>query len=187
MRTSVMTTDVATRTAAPSTTEAGVLGLLALEGERSGYDLAKQAERSVGHVWAPTKSHLYAVLRRLTAEGLVAARGVRQERRPDKQLHSLTDSGREALARWLDEPVRGDRDGLVLRLFLGGLATPEAYRRTLEAFRDDAGEQLERFAEIDARNSRRGHDAFHGAVLDLGIARAEAALGWAERRLEELA
>lgn len=163
-----------------------MLGLLALEGERSGYDLAKQAERSVGHVWAPTKSHLYAVLRRLAAAGLVAARGVRQERLPDKQLYSLTDAGREAFARWLDEPVHGDRNGLVLRLFLGGLATPETYRRTLEAFRDDVLDELERYAAIDTQNSRRGHDAFHGAVLDLGIARAEAARDWAERRLAEL-
>lgn len=176
-----------TRTTALATTEAGVLGLLGLEGERSGYDLAKQAERSVGHVWAPTKSHLYAVLRRLAAAGLVRARGVRQERRPDKQLYSLTDAGREAFERWLDEPVRGDRNGLVLRLFLGGLAKPESYRRTLEAFRDDVVEELARFAAIDARNSRRGHDAFHGEVLDLGIARAEAAREWAERLLAELA
>ena len=178
---------ITSRTAGIATTEAGVLGLLALEGERSGYDLAKQAERSVGHVWAPTKSHLYAVLRRLSELGLVAARTVAQERRPDKQLYTLTDAGRETFARWLDEPVRGDRAGLVLRLFLGGLADAASYRRTLELFRDDVSDELDRYAAIDARNSRRGHDEFHGAVLDLGIARAEAARDWVERRLAELA
>jgi DNA-binding PadR family transcriptional regulator len=169
-----------------ATTEAGVLGLLALEGERSGYDLSKQAERSVGHVWAPTKSHLYAVLRRLSAQGLVSARQVAQERRPDKQLYSLTEAGHASLRAWLDAAPRGDQSGLVLRLFLGGLASAESHRRTLEAFRDDLLEQLEVYAEIDGRNSRRGHDLFHGAVLDLGIARAEAARGWAEARLAEL-
>jgi DNA-binding PadR family transcriptional regulator len=170
-----------------ATTEAGVLGLLALEGERSGYDLSKQAERSVGHVWAPTKSHLYAVLRRLSAEGLVSAREVEQQGRPDKQLYSLTEAGHAALQAWLDEPARGDQPGLVLRLFLGGLASGASHRQSLEAFRDDLLAQLEVYAEIDARNSRRGHDHFHGAVLDLGIARAEAARNWAEARLAELA
>ena len=169
-----------------ATTEAGVLGLLALEGERSGYDLAKQAERSVGHVWGPTKSHLYAVLRRLAGDGLVRAREVEQQGRPDKQLYSLTDTGRAAFDAWLDDPPPGDRSGLVLRLFLGGLASADAHRRTLELFRDDARAELDRFAEIDARNSRRGHDLFHGAVLDLGIARARATLAWAEQRLAEL-
>ncbi len=169
-----------------ATTEAGVLGLLALEGERSGYDLSKQAERSVGHVWAPTKSHLYAVLRRLSAEGLVSARQVAQRGRPDKQLYRLTDAGHAALQGWLDEAPPGDRAGLVLRLFLGGLASADSYRRSLEAFRDDALAQLDIYAEIDAQNSRRGHDRFHGAVLDLGIARAEASRDWAEQRLAEL-
>lgn len=179
-----MRTIGATRTL--TTTEAGVLGLLALEGERSGYDLSKQAEQSVGHVWAPTKSHLYAVLRRLSAEGLVGARAVAQERRPDKQLFSLTEAGRAAFQSWLDEPVAGDRSALVLQLFLGGLASAASHRRTLEALRDDALEELERYRLIDARNSRRGHDLYHGAVLDLGIARAEAMREWAEQRLAEL-
>jgi DNA-binding PadR family transcriptional regulator len=174
------------RTRTLTTTEAGVLGLLALEGERSGYDLSKQAERSVGHVWAPTKSHLYAVLRRLSAEGLVGARAVAQERRPDKQLYVLTEAGRAAFERWLDEPASGDRSALLLQLFLGGLASEESHRRTLEMLRDDALEELERYRLIDERNSRRGHDLFHGAVLDLGIARAEATRNWAERRLAEL-
>ena len=163
-----------------------MLGLLALDGERSGYDLAKQAARSVGHVWSPTKSHLYAVLRRLVAAGLVAAREVEQERLPDKQLHSLTPAGRHALEAWLEDPAPAQRAVLVLRLFLGGLATPEAHRHTLELFRDDVRGELDAFARIDATNTRSGHDAFHGAVLDLGVARAEAALAWAERRLTEL-
>jgi DNA-binding PadR family transcriptional regulator len=179
-----MSTISATRSLAA--TEAGVLGLLALEGERSGYDLSKQAAKSVGHVWAPTKSHLYAVLRRLSAEGLVGAREVSQQGRPDKQLYSLTDAGRATFEAWLDEPARGDRPGLVLQLFLGGLASAESHRGCLEAFRDDTLAQLELYAEIDARNSRRGHDLFHGVVLDLGIARAEAARDWAEQRLAEL-
>ncbi|HWN23060.1 MAG TPA: PadR family transcriptional regulator [Gaiellaceae bacterium] len=178
-------TTIALDTLRLATTEAGVLGLLALDGERSGYDLSKQAEQSVGHVWAPTKSHLYAVLRRLSAQGLVSARQVAQERRPDKQLYSLTEAGHASLQAWLDAVPRGDQSGLVLRLFLGGLASAESHRRTLEAFRDDMLAQLEVYAEIDARNSRRGHDLFHGAVLDLGIARAEAALAWAEARLAE--
>src|SRR6185503_12547690 len=52
-------------------TEAAVLALLAIEGECSGYDLLKLAQKSVGHVWAPAKSQLYATLGRLTRAGLV--------------------------------------------------------------------------------------------------------------------
>ena len=46
------------RTRTLTTTEAAVLALLAIEGEQSGYDLLKQASRSIGQVWAPAKSQL---------------------------------------------------------------------------------------------------------------------------------
>src|SRR5690242_19305265 len=45
-------------------TELAVLGLLAWAGEASGYELNRRAERSVGFIWAPARSQLYAVLKR---------------------------------------------------------------------------------------------------------------------------
>ena len=57
LRTSTM------RTMAEATrTELAVLGLLAWAGESSGYELNRRAERSVGFIWAPARSQLYAVL-----------------------------------------------------------------------------------------------------------------------------
>ena len=51
------------RTMADATrTELAVLGLLAWAGESSGYELHKLAGRSVGFIWAPARSQLYAVL-----------------------------------------------------------------------------------------------------------------------------
>jgi DNA-binding PadR family transcriptional regulator len=74
-------------------TECAVLGLLT-KGERSGYDLAKKAERSVGYVWAPARSQIYAVLPRLVRQGLATSRKIRQSGRPDKQLYRITATGR---------------------------------------------------------------------------------------------
>jgi len=76
-------------------TELAVLGLLAWAGESSGYELNRRAERSVGFIWAPARSQLYAVLKRLDAAGLVQGRRVTQTDRPDKRLFSLSDAGRE--------------------------------------------------------------------------------------------
>ncbi|MEA2750038.1 MAG: Transcriptional regulator PadR-like family, partial [Myxococcales bacterium] len=52
---------IPTRTIELTTTEAVALGVLA-EGERSGYDLVKLARKAIGHIWAPAKTQLYAVL-----------------------------------------------------------------------------------------------------------------------------
>src|SRR5215207_9888424 len=112
---------------AATRTELAVLGLLAWSGDSSGYELHKLAERSVGFIWAPARSQLYAVLKRLEAAGLVGGRHVEQADRPDKRLFSVTKAGRATLRDWLDrveaiEPE--DRDGLLLKLFFGAFGDP---------------------------------------------------------------
>src|ERR1043166_7912991 len=86
-----------------SLSEYAVLGLLADE-PLSGYELHKRAERTIGYFWRPAKSKIYELLPRLSARGLVESRHVPQDKRPDKQVHSLTALGREALQEWLRAP-----------------------------------------------------------------------------------
>ena len=167
-------------------TEAAVLGLLALEGERSGYDLLRLAHGSVGHVWSPAKSQLYATLRRLATAGLVERRVVEQTERPDKQLFRIHPTGRSRLDRWLHEIVPNVPQEQVLKIFLGGFMSPEALVEQVQQYRSDALERLEVFAGIDRTNTGRGHDFFHRLVLDHGIASAEATVAWADATLLEL-
>ena len=68
-----------------------------LEGESSGYDLAKGFDASVANFWMATPQQLYRELDRLADHGLVQARVVRQERRPNKRMFSLTEAGRAAI------------------------------------------------------------------------------------------
>src|SRR5687768_13272634 len=85
-----------------TTTEASVLCLLAVSGERSGYDLARLASSSVGHLWTPARSQLYAVLPRLERAGLASARAIEQRTRPDKRVYRITAAGHAALSAWLE-------------------------------------------------------------------------------------
>ena len=68
-----------------------------LEGESSGYDLAKGFDASVANFWMATPQQLYRELERLAEQGLIQARIVHQERRPNKRMFSLTEAGREAI------------------------------------------------------------------------------------------
>ncbi|MFC9492748.1 PadR family transcriptional regulator, partial [Streptomyces hydrogenans] len=68
-----------------------------LEGEASGYDLAKIFDVSVANFWAATPQQLYRELDRLSEAGLITARVVEQERRPNKRMFSLTPEGRRDL------------------------------------------------------------------------------------------
>ncbi|MFC0042287.1 PadR family transcriptional regulator [Actinomadura rayongensis] len=68
-----------------------------LEGESSGYDLAKVFDSSVANFWTATPQQLYRELDRMEGQGLVEARVVEQERRPNKRLFSITEAGLAAL------------------------------------------------------------------------------------------
>ncbi|TKK91297.1 PadR family transcriptional regulator [Herbidospora galbida] len=77
-----------------------------LEGEASGYDLAKGFDASVANFWMATPQQLYRELDRMHNDGLVHARLVHQDRRPSKRLFSLTDEGRRDLHAFTREPTR---------------------------------------------------------------------------------
>jgi DNA-binding PadR family transcriptional regulator len=171
---------VRTETRTLTTTEAAVLALLAIEGERSGYDLAKQVARAIGHVWSPARSQLYAVLPRLVRDGLASSRRVAQTTRPDKQLYRITREGRRTLAAWFETVEPGARDTVLLKVFLGKLTTPEVLLEHLDQFRADVEDRLAVLREIEPTNTNRGHDWFHRHLLRYGIERAEHELRWAD-------
>jgi DNA-binding PadR family transcriptional regulator len=64
-----------------------------LDGELSGYQLAKAFDVGVANFWYAQPQQLYAELTRLEKEGLVAGREVVQESRPNKRLFHVTEAG----------------------------------------------------------------------------------------------
>ncbi|MBC2904208.1 PadR family transcriptional regulator [Streptomyces cupreus] len=90
-----------------------------LEGEASGYELSKLFDVSFANFWASTPQQLYRELERLTQDELIAARTVQQERRPNKRMFTLTETGREELRSFAAEPVRRPaamRDELLIKI-----------------------------------------------------------------------
>jgi DNA-binding PadR family transcriptional regulator len=179
----------ATRTAVRTvtTTEAAVLALLALEGELSGYDLHRRVSRSIGHVWAPAKSRLYAVLPRLAADALAHGRQVRQSGRPDKQLYAISDAGRAAVQAWLETVEPGaTADTVHLKVFLGGLTTHDVLRRHLEQHLEDLRRRLGELEELEHSNTGRGNDRYHRYLIELGLRSTRGSIDWAEEVLADL-
>jgi PadR family transcriptional regulator, regulatory protein AphA len=177
------------RTAALSTTEFSVLGLLS-HGEHSGYDLKKAAEAGVGYVWTAAKSHIYAVLPRLVEDGYATTRRVAQERRPDKQVYRITRKGEQAFHDWLEEPVEeraGARSPFLLKVFFGGKMSKEALVAHVERKREEAVRELAEYREIEERIRDDDRSYFGYVTLRWGLAQAEAWVRWADEILRELA
>ena len=162
-----------------------MLALLAIEGERSRYDLMKGLSKAIGYVWAPAKTQLYALLPRLAERGLATSRTVREGARPEKKLFRITEVGRGELERWLSaEPESAET--FYLRLFVGGLVPPEILAQHVGWFRERTAAQLDEYRTIEPTNTRTDNDFFHYFLLRLGIERSEHLLRWSDWVLDEL-
>jgi len=167
--------------------EYAVLGLLSF-GERSGYELDKLAQRSIGYFWRPAKSKIYAILPRLAELGLAEGTTVAQQRLPDKQLYRLTARGEEVLRHWLegsDTIIGTARDGLLLKLFFGAFADPDALAAQVAERKRRAEEQLAALEEIE-REIDRDEDFFPYLTLLHGLEDARSTIIWAEDALKAL-
>src|SRR5439155_17175915 len=99
-----------------------------LDGEASGYQLAKIFDVSVANYWHALPQQLYTELTRLEAAGLVAGQEVVQERRPNKRVFTITDAGRQALRAFIERTSKPSfiRDDLLVKVHAaeaGDLAT----------------------------------------------------------------
>jgi DNA-binding PadR family transcriptional regulator len=115
-----------------------------LEGEASGYQLAKRFDVSVANFWSTTPQQLYRELARIEAEGLVEARVVRQRKRPDKRVFTLTAAGRADLQRFTGAPAKpvAMRDELLVKLQAVDVGDAHAVTKEVMARADRARAKL---------------------------------------------
>ncbi|GAA3810029.1 PadR family transcriptional regulator [Streptomyces coacervatus] len=172
-----------------------------LEGEASGYDLAKGFEASVANFWMATPQQLYRELERMESEGLVSARVVQQERRPNKRLFSLTEAGLDVLRDYVGEtPAKplALRDELMVKVQcvdIGDAGDFEAVRASVAERSERATAKLARYLRMQERMlDGRSEEEYLvsaeriGPYLTLlgGIALERANLQWGETVLKRL-
>ncbi|MDX3076267.1 PadR family transcriptional regulator [Streptomyces sp. NPDC088354] len=168
-----------------------------LEGEASGYDLSKRFDASVANFWMATPQQLYKELDRMESQGLIEARVVLQERRPNKRLYSLTGAGRQALHDYTAEPARPTaiRDELLVKVQSVDAGDPAAVRTAIAEHLESARAKLARYDLERARllAGRTEEEFLTGAervgpylTLMRGRAFEEENIRWAERALTVL-
>ncbi|MCK1819453.1 PadR family transcriptional regulator [Streptomyces sp. XM83C] len=172
-----------------------------LEGEASGYDLAKAFEASVANFWMATPQQIYRELERMESDGLVAARLVEQERRPNKRLFSLTPAGlaavRDHLTARPSKPL-ALRDELLVKvqcLDVGDAQALDAVRAEIEERLARSAARLARYERLRERllDGRTEDEFWAGAervgpylTLQAGLALERANVSWAEAALARL-
>jgi DNA-binding PadR family transcriptional regulator len=165
-----------------------------LEGESSGYDLAKGFDASVANFWMATPQQLYRELDRLAEHGLIQARLVHQERRPNKRMFSLTSAGRDAIREFTAKAPKPSviRDELLVKVQAADAGDGSAVREFVVERLQWATAKLQRYERLRARLlDGRDEDEYLaraervGPYLTLlrGISFEEENIRWAEQVL----
>jgi DNA-binding PadR family transcriptional regulator len=165
-----------------------------LEGESSGYDLAKDFDASVANFWPATPQQLYRELDRMAEQGLIQARIVEQERRPNKRMFSLTEAGRDAIRQFTAMAPKPSviRDELLVKVQASDAGDLEAVRGFIHERLEWAVAKVQRYERLRVRMlDGRSEDEYLagservGPYLTLmrGISFEEENIRWAERAL----
>lgn len=124
-----------------------------LDGEYSGYQLAKAFDVGVANFWHALPQQLYAELTRLEAAGLVAGRQVVQETRPNKRLFRVTEEGLAELERFSAATPKPSfiRDDLLVKVQAVDRIDATAVIEQLDERARTAAAKIEIFEKLLAR------------------------------------
>ena len=116
----------------------GILGLINYN-DTTGYELMTAFKRSLNHFWTAQTSQIYRELQTMEKLGWIHETHVEQTGKPDKNVFSITEAGRDELLRWLREdplPIR-ERSPMLMKTFFLGECTPEESIAFFQRLRQD--------------------------------------------------
>lgn len=160
-----------------------------LDGEASGYELAKRFDASVANFWHALPQQLYTELRRLEEQRLVRGRAVRQRGRPDKRVFSVTAAGREALREFAEAPTKPGalKEDLAVKVYAARVVDPEVLAAALDERTAHAAAKLETYQRrLDALADPDGADLGPSLTLARGIAYERENITWCTWAAERL-
>jgi DNA-binding PadR family transcriptional regulator len=163
-----------------------VLGVIAMRGPSTSYELKRAVGHSVGYFWPFPHAQLYSEPKRLTEAGLLTVETEDEGRR--RQTYTITEAGLSALRSWLAEPTEEQlqvRDVAELKLFFGEFAEPQDI---LALARQQVSQHQQRIAvyeDMQRRFGDRDDVAARMVPLRLGLELEYAALRFWEELEKE--
>ncbi|HKH88198.1 MAG TPA: PadR family transcriptional regulator [Acidimicrobiales bacterium] len=165
----------------------GILGLLAGR-PMSGYDLTREFDLTLAHVWSARHSQIYPELARLAADGLIEQVGSGKRGR---KVYASTGAGRAEVVRWLreDEPGRELRVEAWLQGFFYWMVSPDEAIALIERERAVHEATLERYEAVASLAvDWTAHPENHSQriMLEAGIRYERGLVDWADWAAAEI-
>ncbi len=158
----------------------------------SGYDLAKSFDASIGFFWRASHQQIYRELAKLREKGHVESQEIKQSGKPNRIVHTITDSGKKALMLWSTKPCKqpSSKDDLLIKFYaLNGVDIP-SFVEQLQLRLEQHQTKLQKYNRIRANH-------FEGKALplnqkgklialDLGIEQESQQIVGITRTIEEI-
>ena len=170
-----------------------ILGFLEVS-PKTGYDLKQRFDRSVSGFWHADQSRIYRTLDKLRERGWVSQEVVAQPNRPDRKPYSITEKGRDAFYRWIEDCQSGPpaRNAFLVQLFFAGLLSDDEAIRLLKAKKQRILDILASFPERYRLGKEYEHDEpervdfFHWLTLDSAVYMRYAYLQWIDGAIDRI-
>lgn len=163
-----------------------------LNSPKTGYELTKGFQGSIGFFWNATHQQIYRELERIHELGWATVDIEPQAGKPDRKVYSLTRIGREELRRWIETPTDAGapRDPLLVKLFVGHIADPQKIIADLERKQEIHEKNLKQYQEIESEHFNKKkmplNMRFEYYTLRHGILYEEGWLLWCKEVLRDL-
>lgn len=162
-----------------------VLGFLYIR-PMHGYDLHKNLEAELHELWHISQSQAYNTIKNLEKTGWITATLQQQEKRPDRELLTLTDAGKAEFETWLYAPTPGSaraiRVEFITRLFFASNINENLCSRLIQEQAVAIRSQIELLHQrLDAIPP---HQIFNRMGVDLRVRQLITVLTWVENAMD---
>lgn len=162
-----------------------ILGFL-LHGNMTGYDIKQFMAHSTAYFYDASFGSIYPMLKKLESSGCITSMESVEGGKFRKE-YSLTDRGREAFLKWLNEPIelgRGVYTHLV-RIFFYGWLPPDVAAALVGEYIGKMEEELNSLNDLE--QAIKDHSGFYEAsTLDFGRAYYKFAIIWCKDFIKKL-
>jgi DNA-binding PadR family transcriptional regulator len=170
------------RKASDSSPEYPLLGFLYFQ-PLHGYDLHKRLNGTLGEVWALPQNQVYNILKRLEQQGYIQqVSGEEGSHTPNKQVFTLTTSGKARFETWLMTPTPGSARALrmefISRLFFATQISEDLYSRLIQEQYQEIYQSVERLKK--RLEECPAEQVFNRMGIDLRLRQLKATLEWLE-------
>ena len=158
----------------------------------SGYDLAKNFDASIGFFWRASHQQIYRELGRLRERGYVTSDEISQSGKPNRIMHTITDTGRDAVKTWSSKPVRmpSIKDELLVKLYAMETVDIRAMREQISVRLEQHQSKATAFRRIKERyydgKTLSKNQMGKLMALEMGIAQEQSTIAGWERLLDKI-